>query len=176
MPYYYNAFKCVADKCPDTCCAGWAIVIDNITMRKYKKLPHRDKKYIMQHVDKKESIFKQNGCRCSFLNDSNLCDLIINVGEDALCKTCDRYPRHFEEYGNLVEAALSMSCPIAAGMMMDSRNSWKLMIRNDDKVSPHKDEVDGKCRAQCLPALFWAKLETRFLIISRKMTKKYIHQ
>lgn len=142
MPYYYNEFKCVADKCPDTCCAGWAIVIDKRTMSKYKKLSRKDRKYVMQHVDKNEEIFKQNGCRCSFLNDNNLCDLITKMGDGMLCKTCARYPRHFEEYGYLVEAALSMSCPIAAEMILSNNNNWKLKSRTDKKVSPHEKEID----------------------------------
>ena len=37
-PDYYDKFKCIADKCPDTCCAGWQIVIDEASLEKYKKL------------------------------------------------------------------------------------------------------------------------------------------
>ena len=35
-PTYYDEFKCIADKCPDTCCAGWQIVIDEETLDKYQ--------------------------------------------------------------------------------------------------------------------------------------------
>ena len=28
FPHYYNHFKCTASGCPDTCCAGWGIMID----------------------------------------------------------------------------------------------------------------------------------------------------
>ncbi len=31
VPKYLNKFKCIADKCEDTCCAGWEIVIDEET-------------------------------------------------------------------------------------------------------------------------------------------------
>lgn len=37
VPHYYRKFKCTADKCPDTCCAGWQIVIDEETLEKYHK-------------------------------------------------------------------------------------------------------------------------------------------
>ena len=30
--------KCVAAECEDTCCAGWAIMIDEETLEKYKEL------------------------------------------------------------------------------------------------------------------------------------------
>lgn len=132
MPSYYNSFKCIADKCPDTCCAGWAIVIDEKTLKSYKDMPGEAGEYIRDKVDFEEEIYKRCGERCAFLNDCNLCDLIINQGEDKLCKTCTRYPRHFEEYGNLVEAALSMSCPVAARLIIDNPDKDSFKIRVDE--------------------------------------------
>ncbi len=142
MPSYYKQFKCVADKCPDTCCAGWAIVIDDKTYDSYMQLDGDKGEYVRGHIDKEEKVYKRNGVRCSFLNDNNLCELYINVGEDKLCKTCGRYPRHFEEYGNLVEAALSMSCPIAAKMMIDAKEIDRFLVKQDEKKSRYSAEVD----------------------------------
>lgn len=132
MPSYYNQFKCIADKCPDTCCAGWAIVIDDKTLKSYKDMTGEAGEYVRDKVDFEEKIYKRCGERCAFLNDSNLCDLIINQGEDKLCKTCTRYPRHFEEYGELVEAALSMSCPVAAGLIIDNPDRDRFKCRVDE--------------------------------------------
>ena len=36
-PDYYRQFTCIGGECPDTCCAGWEIVIDDKTLEKYKK-------------------------------------------------------------------------------------------------------------------------------------------
>ena len=52
------------------------------------------------------------------LNDRNLCDLVIEKGEDWLCETCSRYPRHVEEFEGLREWSLSLSCPVAAEIML----------------------------------------------------------
>ncbi len=142
MPDYYLNFKCVADKCPDTCCAGWEIVIDEKTMNKYKAMDGASGEYIRKNVNMKEQVYKRCGSRCAFLNDDNLCDLYINAGEDKLCKTCDRYPRHFEEYGELVEAALSISCPVAAKMIIDREGKDRFLVNNNNKKSPHSGEVD----------------------------------
>ena len=38
-PDYYRQFTCIGGECPDTCCAGWEIVIDDKTLEKYKKYP-----------------------------------------------------------------------------------------------------------------------------------------
>lgn len=143
MPSYYNQFKCIADKCPDTCCAGWAIVIDDKTIESYKNMNGEAGEYVRNKVDFEEKIYKRCGERCAFLNDSNLCDLIINQGEDKLCKTCTRYPRHFEEYGDLVEAALSMSCPVAAGLIIDNPDRDRFKCRVDETKNKG-EKVDKK--------------------------------
>lgn len=143
MPSYYNQFKCIADKCPDTCCAGWAIVIDDKTLESYKDMTGEAGEYVRDKVDFEENIYKRCGERCAFLNDSNLCDLIINQGEDKLCKTCTRYPRHFEEYGDLVEAALSMSCPVVAGLIIDNPDRDRFKCRVDE-TNNKGEKVDKK--------------------------------
>lgn len=152
-PYYYNEFNCIADRCPDTCCAGWSIVIDDRTMAVYNKLPEKDKNYLLSHIDEHEQVYKRFGDRCSFLDENNLCKLYTNMGEHMFCKTCKRYPRHFEEYGNLVEAALSMSCPEAARIIVDRKDTDSFAVKEDKaKISPNKDEVDDVLLGNLLAA------------------------
>ena len=38
VPNYFNEFKCIASECEDTCCAGWEIVIDDETHKRYEKV------------------------------------------------------------------------------------------------------------------------------------------
>lgn len=35
-PDYYNKFSCIAGDSPDTCCAGWQIMIDEKSLKKYR--------------------------------------------------------------------------------------------------------------------------------------------
>ena len=119
-PDYFNEFKCIADKCPDTCCAGWQIVIDDDSLEKYKKIKGEYIWKVMSCVDWEEGCFRQdNEKRCAFLNPDNLCDLYKNVGAESLCKTCRDYPRHTEEFEGVREVTLSVSCPVVARMLMD---------------------------------------------------------
>ena len=37
-PDYYKEFSCIAGACPDTCCAGWQIVIDDKSPVSYTHL------------------------------------------------------------------------------------------------------------------------------------------
>ena len=35
IPDYYKDFQCIADKCKDSCCIGWEIMIDSKSYKKY---------------------------------------------------------------------------------------------------------------------------------------------
>ena len=41
-PDYYPKFSCIAGRCEDTCCAGWQIMIDKESLKKYQR---RDGKF-----------------------------------------------------------------------------------------------------------------------------------
>lgn len=158
-PHYYDEFKCVADKCPDTCCAGWQIVIDDDTLVKYEEYIQeateaqseggndisKDNEfalYLSKSVDWEEGCFLQHGRRCAMLNDQNLCDLISAKGEGYLCHTCDRYPRHIEEFDGVREYSLSLSCPVAADMMLKMKEQTKFVVQEDDQPDPLEDEFE----------------------------------
>lgn len=120
-PHYYDAFRCIANQCPETCCAGWQIVIDEDSLEKYSRIENSFGNRIRNSVDWEEGIFYQYDKRCAFLNEQNLCDLQSELGEEALCDTCRRYPRHVEEYEGLREYSLSLSCPVAAAMILQEK-------------------------------------------------------
>ncbi len=122
FPNYYNEFSCIADKCEATCCAGWQIVVDEESLKKYKKVTGTFKQRIKDGVDFKGGVFYQNpGKRCAFLNEQNLCDMYTVLGEDSFCETCRRYPRHIEEFENVREFTLSASCPEAARILLSQK-------------------------------------------------------
>jgi hypothetical protein len=37
-PDYFNTFKCIADKCTHSCCIGWEIDVDEVTLDFYKSI------------------------------------------------------------------------------------------------------------------------------------------
>ena len=117
-PHYYDKFVCSAGECPDTCCAGWQIVIDEQSLEKYGKEKGPFGNRLKNSIDWEEGIFYQYDRRCAFLNEEKLCDLYREMGKDALCDTCRMYPRHTEEYEGLRELSLSLSCPVAAEMIL----------------------------------------------------------
>lgn len=141
-PQYYDKFCCTADQCPDTCCAGWQIVIDEESLEKYScvKGPFGNRLY--DSIDWEEGTFKQNAGRCSFLNEENLCDLYSNLGEKALCRTCEMYPRHVEEFEGLRELSLSLSCPVAAEMILKCKEPLTLLEEETDEEEELAEEFE----------------------------------
>ena len=117
-PDYYKDFSCIAGACPDTCCAGWQIVIDDKSLKKYKHVKGAFRGRLHNDIDWKEQVFRQYDRRCAFLNDDNLCDIYSGIGKRMLCDTCRKYPRHIEEFEGLREYSLSLSCPEAARILL----------------------------------------------------------
>ena len=139
IPDYYKEFKCTADKCEDTCCAGWQIVIDDKALSRYKKVRGKFMGRMLCSVNWKEGTFRQDKeKRCAFLNENNLCDLYTNLGEKSLCRTCKMYPRHIEEFEGVREMTLSVSCPEVARILMDRMTAVKFL--EYEKESPADDE------------------------------------
>ena len=117
-PSYFYDFHCEASACKDTCCAAWEIMIDPVSLKKYKKYPKPFGSRLKNCINWKRKSFEQYEGRCAFLNEENLCDIYTEAGKEMLCKTCTRYPRHYEEYENLREVSLSLSCPAAARLIL----------------------------------------------------------
>lgn len=141
-PYYYNDFKCIADKCPDTCCAGWQIVIDDETLEKYSNEKDEFSYRLKNSIDWGEGVFFQNNGRCAMLNDNNLCDLVTAKGEVGLCRTCHMYPRHIEEFEGVREYSLSLSCPVAARIILEDTNKLVFDIEENDVIDPLEEEFE----------------------------------
>ena len=141
-PHYYDDFQCTADRCPDTCCVGWQIVIDEDSLEKYSQERGPFGNRLYASIDWEEGIFRQRKGRCSFLDENNLCDLYKELGKDALCKTCRMYPRHVEEYEGLRELSLSLSCPVAAEMILRCREPLRLVEEETDEEEELEEEFE----------------------------------
>ena len=141
-PDYYDNFRCVAGECPDTCCAGWQIMIDEESLEKYSEAEGAFGRRLVSSIDWQEGCFYQYDRRCAFLNGENLCDLYTALGADALCNTCRNYPRHTEEYEGLRELSLSLSCPIAAQMILLQEKFPVFAEYEDDKEEELAEEFE----------------------------------
>ena len=139
-PEYYEKFRCVADRCEATCCAGWQIVIDEESLRHYQSEAGEYRETLRERVDWKEGVFKQNcGKRCAFLKENNLCEMYERLGEESLCFTCGSYPRHIEEFENLREITLTVSCPEVARILLEQKEPVKF---TEEEIGEEEEEFD----------------------------------
>jgi len=152
-PSYYSAFSCIADRCPDTCCHGWEVVIDEDTCRFYKSLDGEMGEYIRSclHIDADGDVcMKSENGRCAMLLDSGLCLIQKTYGESALSRVCDRYPRFIHEFGNLTERGVSLSCPVACRLILETPFS---LTETTNAEPPSPNDID--------PGLYFAFLRGR---------------
>lgn len=133
-PDYYKKFSCIADKCPDTCCGKWQIVIDDDSLEKYEDYNGEYRDELRRKVNWKEGVFRHGRSgKCAFLRDDMLCDMYIHMGKESLCTTCREYPRHTEEFENVREVSLSLSCPEVARILMNITDKVTFVTEEDDE-------------------------------------------
>lgn len=143
IPHYYKKFACVGGNCPDTCCAGWQIMIDPAALKKYRRVKGVLGNRLHNEIDWSEGAFRQYQKRCAFLNEENLCDLYIEGGGAKMfCKTCRMYPRHIEEFEGLREISLSLSCPEAAHLILGCQEPVRFLKAEDQKQEENDEEFD----------------------------------
>lgn len=152
-PVFYKEFSCIAGACPDTCCAGWQIMIDDKSLKKYRRFRGPFRNRLHNDIDWKEQAFRQYEHRCAFLNEENLCDLYSEAGKDMLCDTCRKYPRHIEEFEGLREYSLSLSCPEAARIFLSHKEKIAFVTKEIPSSDETYDDFDY--------LLFTALMDTR---------------
>ena len=110
VPSYYKNFRCIADKCPDNCCRGWEIDIDEDTLDYYKDLKGPMAEKIRASISEDGSFVLNEEGWCPLLNEKGLCEVCLTLGEDSLSEVCTEYPRFTTEYPKTREKVLCLSC------------------------------------------------------------------
>ena len=161
-PAYYKDFRCIASECSDNCCIGWEIDIDENSAAFYRSVGGDFGCRLKQNIfrDENGSQFILKGERCPFLNEKNLCDIYIHLGESALCEICTQHPRYHEWYGDWKESGVGLCCE-AAGRLIFSQNETAFeLIDIDEEAGEAVDE-------SLFSALFIAR-ETAMKLIQRQ--------
>lgn len=142
-PDCFRAFSCAMGECADSCCrAGWEIVIDPETQKRYEALTGPDGETVRAAVvPGEEALLRQTNGVCVLLQRDGLCFCQKHFGHDALCRVCREYPRFHREFGNLTEHGISLSCPTAFALATARKptpDSWE----DDAAVVPNELDPD----------------------------------
>lgn len=175
-PAYYEQFSCIADRCEDTCCAGWEIDIDDESYAFYmsvegafgEELRRQIKEYEREDEDVYEShgFVLKEGRRCPFLDDNNLCVIYRELGEGALCDVCTDTPRNYLEYGGDREMALSASCAEVGRLIYGSSEPMRIVEKELDEKLDFEESEEELVLAE---EILWARNQAIRILQNRKM-------
>lgn len=119
QPDYYQSFRCMGGKCPNTCCARWSIdwSIDEIEKLKAEDCSPELRKLIEENFIEKENCETMKKVKltddtheCPFLTEDRMCRIQRELGEEYLSYTCTIYPRTSFYCNDVIHRACSSSC------------------------------------------------------------------
>ena len=146
-PDFFDKFKCIADRCSDSCCIGWEIDVDENAFEKYNKINtsfgDKIRSQIIKSEDGSNCFALGENERCPFLNKENLCDIIINCGEDLICDICREHPRFYEWFVGVTECGLGLCCEEVCRILLENDEPFSLVEESDGEeiILETKEEI-----------------------------------
>lgn len=141
-PSYYDDFHCIAGRCSDSCCREWDVDVDEASAAFYRALPGPlgDRlRQVLRDTDDGTVMVIQDG-RCPMWREDGLCRIQAELGEEALCQVCSRFPRLRHDYGDFVELGLELSCPEAARLILSAPAAPRISFREADGEAGDYDD------------------------------------
>lgn len=117
---FFQNFHCIAGDCKHSCCIGWEIDIDEDTLDDYRQIGGAFGRRLSANIEWTDTPhFKLTKDEwCPFLNQQNLCDIILNLGEESLCQICTDHPRFRSFFSDRTETGLGLCCEAAANQVL----------------------------------------------------------
>lgn len=120
VPDYFLDFECIADRCKHSCCRGWDIYIDSVSLKKYRT-DMGECGWLANSLctDGDGTKFARTADgSCVHLKDSGLCRMYSELGKESLCEICREHPRYYTVLGNYAEGGVSVCCEAAAELLL----------------------------------------------------------
>ena len=175
VPDYYPEFRCIAGACRHSCCIGWEIDIDEETCARYRNESGSLGARLRENMDCSDttaSFRLDDRERCPFLTQEGLCDIILHLGENALCQICRDHPRFRADFSDRTEMGLGLCCEEAARMLLTHESPVKLIILSDDggDESLTAEEADLIARRDALIAIAQDRCDSAEIRMDRLCT------
>lgn len=164
QPAYVSKFLCDGSKCDAKCCKQWRIYIDKATCQKYPQ----DVKAHLRFDDKHglHLIELDDKNVCPFLNADKLCRLQLKYGENFLSATCATYPRYTYDFGDFFERSLTLTCPVAAEMILFAKEPMQFeLVEVSEKIHSQNGKI-VKIPVACGEGLSRRMLEAQIAMLS----------
>lgn len=146
-PHFYKHFHCLAGQCLHTCCAEWEIDIDEKTHALYQSISGEFGTRLSDAIETNgDSVYFRLDVseRCPFLNRENLCDIILTLGEEALCQICRDHPRFRNFFSDRTEIGLGLCCESAGKLLLGTTEKIRFVTLTHEsdtvEINPDKEE------------------------------------
>ena len=99
QPKLGDSFACIGQKCKMTCCKGWKVGLNKQSYDLYRQSPAirgnvvKASKVVSRNKDSYGEMKLKADGSCSMLDEKGLCEVYKQLGETALSKTCNTFPR-----------------------------------------------------------------------------------
>lgn len=170
-PDYYDEFRCIAGACGDSCCIGWEIDVDEDKQEMYRSVSGELGKRLRECIDWEEGHFILQGKeeRCPFLNRENLCDLIIGLGDAALCEICREHPRFYDWFDDYTEVGLGLCCEAAGRLILGKKEPVGLVVEEESRPEEDPSESDyGEMYLQEEEEILFAARRLAFVMLQER--------
>lgn len=144
----FHTFHCIGGKCRHSCCLGWEIDVDPDTYSCYETVGGEFGEKLRENIAKEGEDYSfrlGEDERCPFLNSENLCDIIINLGENALCQICADHPRFRNFFSDRTETGVGLCCEEAARLVLSFTEKAECICLFDDgageELTPFEEKL-----------------------------------
>ncbi|MFP2929126.1 flagellin lysine-N-methylase [Pyxidicoccus sp. 3LG] len=142
-PRYMSRFRCLAESCEDTCCAGLTVTIGEARWKALREAvaggpdAERVEAFVRPEEDGGPGvdaavIAKREDGHCVFLDTSRLCSLQRKYGEPVLPDACSTFPRAVTRWGERLEVAGTLACPEVARLCLLAEDGVELVPVSED--------------------------------------------
>ena len=142
-PDYFDKFRCIADKCSHSCCIGWEIDIDDDSLQRFTSAEGALGDELREKISLEGTPHFVLGEdeRCPFLDEKNLCRLIIENGGDFLCGICRDHPRFRSFLPGRTEIGLGLCCEAAARLILTQTEPVSLIESGEDERDAETENI-----------------------------------
>ncbi|MBN8827865.1 MAG: flagellin lysine-N-methylase [Sphingobacteriia bacterium] len=130
---FLSDFKCIGDKCPDTCCKGWDMQLDRTTKSMYEFMMPELKDIIDNNGD--HFIIKRDSKTDTCIKlEKGFCSIQKKHGENTLSDACFFYPRTMHKVGQRYHASAGFSCPETTRLTLFGENPFLMVSTHYPRI------------------------------------------
>ena len=140
-PSYYKDFHCIASDCTENCCIGWEIDVDEDTLAYYKSIGSDFSRRLCAAIAPADEQAGENAHfildereRCPFLNERNLCEVYLNLGEEHMAQICTDHPRYRSFFSERTEIGVGLCCEEAARLILTRPEKTMLVTTGEGEL------------------------------------------